>query len=58
MEARLKLPLWIEVVEKGLATDGHERIRIETKAFICVHPCESVSEIEVFSILLGQNGGL
>jgi hypothetical protein len=42
-----------QVAEKGLATDGHGWTRIETKAFICVHPCESVAEIESFSILPG-----
>jgi hypothetical protein len=34
-------------LERGYA------VATETKAFICVYPCESVAEIEFFSILLG-----
>ena len=33
-------------------TDGHRSTQIEIKALICVHPCESVAEIEFFSSLL------
>jgi hypothetical protein len=41
-----------KAAEKGLATDEHGCTRIKDKGLIRVHPCESVTQLGFFRILL------